>query len=217
MSSLIDSYAENSPLGGHFIRQNRREKEAKKEAERAEAARLANIQAATGRINEAFDAPERQQQYGDFLSALRDRFQTDLGRQRSDTERNLKFSLARSGLTGGSAAVDAGRTVKEDFSRGLLQSEDRAQGALGQLKAGDEASRLNLIQLAQQGLDATTAASRAQHAARSSTLGALGDATSRGIGDMFSASADIYRRQNEAAGRRAAQTAPVGSLYGGRP
>lgn len=215
MSSLTESYARNSPLGGHFIRQNRREKDARRAAEDAEAARLENIANATRSVNEAFDAPERQRQYSSFLNALRDRFQQDLGRQRQVTQRNQKFALARSGLTGGSAAVDARRALGEDFSRGLLQAEDRAQSALGQLKSGDEAARLNLIQLAQQGLDATTVSQRAQSAARASTEGALGDAATRGLGDVFGASADVYRRQNEAAARRQAQFAPVGSLYGG--
>ena len=76
-----------------------------RQAQEAEAARLRNIADATNRINTAFDAPERQKQYTDFLSALRDKFQTDLGRQHDVAQRNLKFSLARGGLTGGSAEV----------------------------------------------------------------------------------------------------------------
>lgn len=214
MSGLVASYGNHSPIGGHFIRQGERERAATRQAQEAETARLQNISDATTRINSAFDAPERQKQYGDFLSALRDKFQTDLGRQRDVAQRNLKFSLARGGLTGGSAAVDANRTAGEDFSRGLIEAEDRAQGALGNLKAQDESSRLNLIQLAQQGLDATTAATRAQSAARASTAANMNDAAVRGIGDAFAATADITRRQQEAAGRRAAMTAPIGSLYG---
>ena len=80
---------------------------AQREAQRAEAERQRRIAATTGQINAAYDAPGRQSQYDDFLKAVRQNYTDDATRQKRDVDRSQKFSLARSGLTGGSAAVDA--------------------------------------------------------------------------------------------------------------
>lgn len=187
---------------------------AQKEAQRAEADRQARIANTTTQINSAYDAPGRQAQYGDFLKAVRQNYTDDATRQKTVADRGLKFSMARSGLTGGSAAVDARRTSGEEFQRGILQAEDRAQGALGDLKMGDEQSRLQLIQMAQSGLDATTAATRANAAISAGAQSALSDSKAKGLGDVFGATIKTVGAQQEAAAQRRGQTSAVGSLYG---
>jgi len=187
---------------------------AQREAQQAEEARRAAIAETTRRVNAAYDAPERQRQYDDFVGAVRDNYVRDANRQKKVADRNLKFSMARGGLVGGSADVDAKRTLGEEFTRGILDAEGKAQGALADLKAQDEASRLNLIQLAQSGLDATTATQRAGAQIAASAQGAKADAMAKGLGDIFGTTSSIYKQQQEAAARRAGQLAPVGSLYG---
>lgn len=187
---------------------------AQREAQQAEEARRAAIAETTRRINAVYDAPERQRQYGDFVGAVRDNYVRDAQRQKKVTDRNLKFSMARSGLVGGSADVDAKRTLGEEFTQGILNAESKAQSSLADLKAQDEASRLNLIQLAQSGLDATTATQRAGAQIQASAQGAKSDAMAQGLGDIFGTTSSIYKQQQEAAARRAGQLAPVGSLYG---
>src|SRR5688572_11550915 len=100
---------------------------AQRQAQRAEADRQARIASTTSRINSVYDAPGRQAQYDDFLSAVRQNYTEDATRQKTTADRDLKFSMARSGLHGGSADVDARRTAGEEFQRGILQAEDRAQ------------------------------------------------------------------------------------------
>jgi hypothetical protein len=187
---------------------------AQREAQRAEAERQRRIAATTGQINAAYDAPGRQSQYDDFLKAVRQNYTDDATRQKRDVDRSQKFSLARSGLTGGSAAVDARRASGEEFQRGILQAEDRAQSALGDLKASDEQSRLQLIQMAQSGLDATTAAARANAAISAGAQSALGDAKAKGLGDIFGSTIKTIGAQQEAAAQRRGQVSAVGSLYG---
>lgn len=165
-------------------------------------------------LSDVYDSPERQAQYDDYVAALRDSYGTDLNKQKSSADRNLKFSMARSGLTGGSAAVDSNRTLGEEFQKGVLNAENKAQASLGELKAADEATRSNLFQLGLQGADATTTASRAQAGAQSALASQQATAQAQGLGDIFAGTADIYKRQNEAAAKRAQLTAPVGSLYG---
>lgn len=188
--------------------------QAQQAAQQQETERQSRIYQTTQRINQAYDAPARQGQYDDFLKAVRQNYMGDANRQKTVADRNLKFSLARSGLTGGSAAVDANRTSGEEYNRGILQAEDRAQSALGDLKSQDETSRLQLTQLAQSGLDTTTAANRAAQQMATGAQTALAGSTAKGLGDIFGSTASTYKQQQEAAARRQGQLAPVGGLYG---
>jgi hypothetical protein len=183
-------------------------------AERLERERQAKAAATSARINAAYDAPGRQSQYDDFLNAVRQNYTEDATRQKAVADRGLKFATARSGLSGGSADVDSRRTAGEEFQRGILQAEDRAQGALGDLKGADEQSRLQLLQMAQSGLDATTAASRANAAISSGAQSALADQKAKGLGDIFGSTIKTVNTQQEAAAQRRGQTSAVGSLYG---
>lgn len=187
---------------------------AQQAAQRAETERQARIANTTGQINAAYDAPARTAQYDDFLKAVRQNYTEDATRQKTVADRGLKFSMARSGLTGGSAAVDARRTSGEEFQRGILQAEDKAQGAVGDLRLADEQSRLQLIQMAQSGLDATTAANRANASISAGAQTALADSKAKGLGDIFGSTVKTIGSQQEAAAQRRGQTSAVGSLYG---
>lgn len=187
---------------------------AQRAAEAAEAERQAGIKRAIGGINAVFDSPGRESQYSDYINAVRERLNSDASRQKEMADRRLRFSMARQGLTGGSAQVDANRTLGEDFSQGLLEAERRAQGAGSDLRSQDEQTRMNLIQLAQSGLDATTAAQRAGAAMRASADTARSGAFAEGLGDIFGSTADIYRRQEDAAARRRGASEVQAGLYG---
>lgn len=187
---------------------------ATKRARLDEAERQAKMTEATSRLNAVFDSPERQAQIAAFLAALRDQYGTQLNRQKAVQDRNLKFSMARSGLTGGSAAVDANRLLGEEFSQGILDSENRAQAAVGDLRSADEASRMGIISMIRSGLDSTTAAQRAGSAMQANAQGAQGRAMTEGLGDVFGSTAELYKRQTEAAERRRGERAAYESVYG---
>lgn len=184
------------------------------EANRMEQERQARVAEATRRINAVFDDPSREGQRQDFATALRDFYTQDATRQQGVADRQRRFAMARGGLTGGSADVDSRRTLGEEFIRGLTDAENRTQAGLADLTAQDEAARLQLTQLAQSGLDATTAASRAGAAMRSSAQGAMSQAMSQGLGNVFKGTADTYTKQQEAAERRRGYRDIEGSLYG---
>lgn len=186
---------------------------AQRQAEQQERERQARINQTTGQINQLFDAPERQQQIADFQSAMQDFYTQDLNRQKGTADRDLTFALARSGLTGGSRQVDANRTLGEDYQRGILDSERRAQSAAADLRGQDEQARLNLTSMAQSGLSATNAATQAAAAMRASLEGANASARVQGLGDMFGSVADIKSRSEEEAARRRADRQYT-SMYG---
>lgn len=176
--------------------------DASKEAERAERERQAQIASTVSRINQVYDNPAREAEIGDFLGATRQYYRDDLDRQKSDTDRNLKFAMARSGQTGGSVSYDNARRVGEEYTRGVLEADRRAQAAAANIRAQDEESRLRLIQMAQAGLDATTASQQAASALRNTLQSGRTTATAEGLGDIFGSFSDIYQRSREAADER---------------
>ncbi len=169
-------------------------------AQAREDERQAEITRSTGAIDRAFGGRGAQQQ--EFVNSLREFLTGDVRRQQKVATRRNKFSLARSGLTGGSQSVDQGRTLAEEFTEGLIKAERGAQGGLADLKAQDEQSRLQLLGLAQTGLKAGTAASRASEAIQSNLAGASARGLQGDIGDVFGKTANLFRAQEEAAARR---------------
>ncbi len=173
---------------------------ASKKADEAEAARQGRISGNVKDINSAF--ANRQPQYDALGAALRERLNTQLGRQRADATRQTKFSLARGGLTGGSAAVDAGRTLAREGQEGVLQAERSARGGVADLQAKDEATRTGLISLAQSGNDIGNAAAQTAAGLRANLAGAQSNDLVNGLGNVFGATATTYKTQQDAAARR---------------
>ncbi len=171
-------------------------------ARAAEGQREADVSAATQRIDQMFDSGARQNQYSQYLNALRQHYTGDVNRQKQVADRNLRFGMARAGLTGGSASVDAGRTMGEEYLRALMGAERAAQGSVSDLRSADEQQRLSLIDLARGGMDATTASQRAMRGMDMNITGARANAKQRNLGDMFAATTDTARRQREAAEHR---------------
>ena len=184
--------------------------------EKAERARQITIRRGTSRVNSIFDDPSRQAQYDAFLQGLRDFYTGDANKQKGIVDRNLKFSMARSGLTGGSAAIDANRTVGEDYTKGLLDAENRSQDAYAGLKDQDEQTRLSLLGMVRSGMDTTTAANRAGAALQNNAKSAQTGALTQGLGDIFGNSAAIYKQQKEGDERRRGVRDAYGSVYGAK-
>jgi hypothetical protein len=166
----------------------------------AEVARQGRISGNVRDINSAFAG--RQSQYDELGAALRERLNTALGRQRADATRQSKFALAKSGLTGGSAAIDAGRNLSRENQEGVLQVERQARGGVADLQAKDEQARTQLISLAQSGNDIGNAAAQTAAGLRANLEGAKSADLVNGLGDVFGATAKTYRAQQDAAARR---------------
>ncbi len=169
-------------------------------AQQEETARKQQVADATAAIDRAFTG--RTGQLDDFIAALREEFTTEAQRQKGDADRQLKFSLARGGLTGGSAAADAGTTLGDEFQRGLLKGERLSQASLAELTSADEQSRQQLIALAQGGASVSTAASQAGRSLRSNLEGAKATGLAQSLGDIFGDTRSLFVRQQEAAERR---------------
>lgn len=172
------------------------------EANRQEQERRAAIAATQGRINQVFDNPQRAADIADFVDATRSYYGGELNRQKADSDRELRFGLARGGLFGGSTQRDQQQRMGEDYSRGLLRVDQMALGAGGQLEAADQDARGRLIQLATSGLDATTAAQQSAAALRSNLQAARpGEMLGQGM-NFFTAAKSFSDQARDAAERR---------------
>lgn len=177
---------------------------AAEEAKREEDARQTAIKGAQTGINNAYDNPQRKGEIADYVQSLRKFFGEDLSRQKADTDRNLKFALARGGLTGGSTNIDQQKRIGENYARGVLDVERKAQGGGASLEAADQDSRMRLISMATQGLDATTAASQSASAMRSSLNAGKATEMANGLGDVFANTKSYYQKAADDAVRRRA-------------
>lgn len=189
---------------------------ASEEAQRAEAARLAQIKATQGAINGVFDGPARAADIANTVNASREFYTQDLNRQKADTDRNLKFALARSGQIGGSTQVDQGKRFSDIYSRGLLDVERKAQGDGARIMAADQDARARLLSLATTGLDATTAAQQSAAALQTNLQAGAAERNMGALGDAFSSFKDFIDRSRESADRRRANTESgfYRSIYG---
>lgn len=183
------------------------------EANRAEQARMAAIANTQGRVNEVFDSPGRAADIADVVGAVREYFGDDLSRQKTDSDRALKFALARGGQIGGSTQVDQQKVLGDEYGRGLLEVERRALGAGTDLQAADQDARGRLISLATSGLDATTGAAQAAAAMRTNLESAKSTNMANGLGDVFGGIKGFADRARDAAERRRGNADAGWNLY----
>jgi len=173
------------------------------------------IQQAVTQINNAYSNPNRQSQYAQYNKGLTDYYNTQVNNQEAVNARNLKFATARSGLTGGSAAVDSNAQLNRDYTNALIQASQSATAGTSALEQADINSKNQLIGLAQQGnftgaIPATTALSQ------SANLGAAQNyANANALGNAFTGTQAIANNEQTAAALRASQLNPFGSNYSG--
>jgi hypothetical protein len=186
---------------------------ASREAASAEQARRAQVLATQRQIESIFSDPSRETGIRDVENATRDYLGLDLNRQNDRSLRELRFAMARDGQTMGSRDVDANRAAAEAYLRGGVEVQRRANAAGNSLRQADQASKLNIFSLAQNGLDMTTAARQAGEAMRSNIGMAKADALQTGLGDLFGDLGSIYKRSKEKAGERQAQLYQYGNVF----
>lgn len=167
-----------------------------------EAQRQTKLDETRGVINRAFDSPQRQRQYADYASAMREYMGGELVRQKRDAARNLKFALAKAGQIGGSQQVANETQLGNEYQRGALENERRVQGAVAGLKGADEQSRNQLLALADSGLGLTDAQRRTSTMLSSNIGNANVSALEKGLGDVFGDTAATYKAINERAAQR---------------
>jgi hypothetical protein len=183
-------------------------------ANAANAQQQADIQKSVGQITSAYSNPNRANQYAQYNQNLSNYYTGQVNNQEAVNARNLTFANARSGLTGGSAAVDNNAQLQKEYTQGLLNASQQATAGTSALEQSDVNAKNQLIGLAQQG-NYTGAIPTQVSQAQNASLGAAqnyGQANS--LGNIFAGTAGIYQNEQTAAANRKAQTSPIGSPYG---
>jgi hypothetical protein len=184
-------------------------------ANAANAQQQKDIQNSVNQITAAYSNPNRTAQYDQYNKNLSDYYTGQVNNQEAVNARNLKFAMARSGLTGGSAAVDSNTQLQKDYTQGLLDASRQATAGTSALEQSDVNAKNQLIGLAQQG-NFTGAIPTQVAQAQNASLGAAQNyGNAQSLGNVFAGTAGIYQNEQTAAANRRAQTSPIGSLYGG--
>jgi hypothetical protein len=173
-----------------------------------------NINASISQINSAYGSPTRAAQIDQFGKNLQNYYTGQVNEQEATNARNLQFAEARSGLTGGSANVDANTQLAKDYTKGLLQASQTAQSGKAALQQSDINSKNNLISLAETGANIGAIPGQVASAQRASLGAAQNYGNANALGNIFAGTAGIYQTEQNAAANRRAQVSPIGSLYG---
>jgi hypothetical protein len=183
-------------------------------ANAANAKQQADIQKSVAAITSAYSNPNRQAQYDAYGANLNKLYTGQVNTQEATNARNLKFADARSGVTGGSAAIDSNTQLQKDYSSGLINASQQATAGTNALKTSDINSENQMIGLAQQG-NYTGAIPTMTGEAMSANLGSAQNyGNANALGNAFAGTQGIYQNEQVAAANRKAQTSPFGSYYG---
>lgn len=182
----------------------------------ADAQRQAQIQQSVGAVNRAYSSPTRQAQYDTYGANLQNYYTTQVNNQQGVNARNLKFADARSGLTGGSAAVDANTQLNKDYTQGLLQASQQAQAGKASLQQSDTQAKNQLISMVQQGNYTGSIPQETSFAQAGALDSAKNYGNANSLGNLFQGTAGIYNAEQTAAANRKAQMTPIGSPYAGK-
>lgn len=172
------------------------------------------IQDSVNQINAAYTNPNRTDQYASYNKNLSDYYTGNVNNQEAINARNLKFAMARSGLSGGSAAVDSNTQLQKDYSQGLIQASQQATAGTSALQQADINAKNQLISMAQAGGSIGQIPGQIA-SAQQATLGAAGAyGGANTLNNLFAGTQNIANNEATAAALRKSQTSPFGSYYG---
>ena len=158
----------------------------------------------------------RESLYAGNRDAVLDVNTDKLDRDLSESERQLRFALARSGLFAGSEDIAQRSKQRDAYDQGILQSTSLADQAAAGFRGADERARLDVINQVESGIDAGTAINNAQRGLQLSAQNA--DANSKGniIGNVFDDAGLIYQNYNRNQGTLDARNKysnPLGAFF----
>jgi hypothetical protein len=183
-------------------------------ANAANAQQQAQIQNSINQINAAYSNPNRTNQYEAYNKNLSNYYTGQVNDQEATNARNLKFAMARSGLSGGSAAIDSNTQLQKDYTQGLLQASQQAQAGTSALEQSDTNAKNQMISMAQAGGSIGQIPGQVASQQQTSLNAAQNYGNANAINNLFAGTQGIVNNEATAAAMRKSQTTPFGSLYG---
>jgi hypothetical protein len=182
-------------------------------AQSAEASRQKQISDAMASVDKLFSSPSRTQQYADYgkntLAVLKD----NLDQNEQNAARKLNFGLIRTGNLGGSEDITQHGLLQQDYSKGLLDASNKAQGAEAQLQGEDQALKSNIDNLILNGMSATEATQQAMNGLSANIQSAQGTVAPATFDSVFGDLAHAYINGAANQGTTAAASPDVSSYF----
>ena len=148
----------------------------------------------------------RESLYAGNRDAVLDVNKNKLNKDLSESERQLRFALARSGLFAGSEDIAQHGKQREAYDQGILQSTSLADQSAAGFRGADERTRLDVINQIQGGVDTGTALQNAQRGLELSAQNADANAKGNIVGDVFGDAGLIYQNYNQNQGTQDGRT-----------
>lgn len=155
-----------------------------------EDSRAANNSAATSRMN------ERENLYSTIAKDATDNALFSLNKDKDVTERDARFSLAQSGLAGGSRDIDLNKDILDTYQQGVLRAGEIGSSAGNNARTADDRTRVSLINNIRAGLDEGSATQQAYEAMRNNARTAQEVAQAANLTGFFDRLNDM-RKQYE--------------------
>jgi hypothetical protein len=184
-------------------------------ASTANADRQNQINNSVAQIHAAYNSPNRTNQINQYGTNLQDYYTGQVNNQEAVNARNLKFADARSGVVGGSAAVDSNTQLQKDFTKGLLDATQAANSGKAALTQADMNSENQLVGTAASGAYTGAIPGQVGATQAANLNSAQSYSNANALGNVFAGTAGIYQTEQIAAANRKAQQMPLGSMYGG--
>ena len=180
----------------------------------AEIARQNAIADSTNAIRARFEAPSRTAEYAKAAEAVTGRQMLELDRANADNQREIKFRAARTGTGGGSADIDLQRDAAEAYREGVIEAERRGQQVASDYQIADQNSMNQLIAMAQQGMDMTTASTNSAHAMQANAATAAAANNFNDIGQVFGSFGQLFDQARTINDENRAKKYSYNLLYG---
>jgi hypothetical protein len=165
-----------------------------------QAAEDARVSSAINHINNVFGVtsaqPERENLYSKISTDATNTALNDLNKEKSITERDLNFMLARQGLSGGSRDIDVNKDVLDTYQQGVLKASNIGISTGNDARSADDRTRVNLINSIRSGLDQGSATQQAYEGMRNNASLAQDNANAVNLSGFFDA---IKNQQQQAA------------------
>ena len=143
-------------------------------------------------MNSGYRPSSREQLYERQRQAVTDLNKREANRQFEDASRNNRFGLARVGLAGGSVDVDSNQELGRIHNEGLMKAAGLGDQAAADLRNSDEKTKMNLIGMAQSGIDTGQAAQQSLAALQANAANAASQASGASLGGLFNDFANAY-------------------------
>ncbi|MBT9169236.1 MAG: hypothetical protein DDT19_02590 [Syntrophomonadaceae bacterium] len=140
---------------------------------------------------------DREALYGTVRGDVINYNRLGLDRQKADARRDVRFSLAERGLTGGSVDIDQNRELQDRYMRGVLDITNRGDAAANQIRSADERTRLDMISRINAGADAGAVTAGAMNALEGNARAARDEALGQNSRRFFDDVAFLQRARSD--------------------